>query len=513
MWVEEFMTDAETLPAPAAAPARQPNVRARRRPPPQPPIALLGIGFDHVTLAQTLRRIDEMVTSRQPHYLVTANVDFLVQSQRDVELQRILNDAHLVLCDGTPLVWASRLLGNPLPERVAGADLVPWLIRLAARKRYRLFLLGATPEANAEAVARVQARFPHALLAGHYSPPFRPLLEMDHETIAQRIRAAEPDILLVSFGCPKAEKWIAMHHRALGVPVTIGVGATIDFLAGRVKRAPLWMQRAGLEWIFRLGQEPRRLLRRYATDLWRFGRAMAAQTWHTLPRLGRICRPLRVPPGGPVVLTEPTWRRISALERLDAEAVRRDSALWAAAGDRHCLVDLADVRFIDSTGVGLLLCLRRTLRAAGRCLVLVAPSRPVQRVFQAMRVQDLFVTAADVLDARQQIAERVEPPAPVLVGGAPRPLCWRGELTASNAQEVWHLTEPQLTSPGSPQRELTIDLSEVRFIDSTALGLMVRARHAAEQHGVILRFAGAQPNVRNVVRLSKLESLLVEGAA
>src|SRR5262249_32142031 len=184
----------------------------------------------------------------------------------------------LVLCDGTPLVWASRLLGQPLPERVAGADLVPELIRLSARRKHRLFFLGATEDSAVQAVANVHARYPHLEIA-HYSPPFRPLHEMDHAEILKRIRAAEPDVLLVAFGCPKAEKWIAMHYRDLGVPVAIGVGATIDFLAGRVKRAPVWMQRSGLEWVFRLIQEPRRLCGRYAKDLWVFGRRILSQWW------------------------------------------------------------------------------------------------------------------------------------------------------------------------------------------------------------------------------------------
>src|SRR5437764_410830 len=118
-----------------------------------PPIAILGVPFDNVTTEKAIQLIEEMVASRRPHYLVTANVDFLVQAQSDVELRRILFDAHLVLCDGTPLLWASRFLGNPLPERVAGADLVPLLIRRAAQRKYRLFFLGATPESAERAVA------------------------------------------------------------------------------------------------------------------------------------------------------------------------------------------------------------------------------------------------------------------------------------------------------------------------------------------------------------------------
>src|SRR3954470_16695402 len=125
-----------------------------------PPIAILGVPFDNVTTAETIETVDRMVASRQPHHLVTANVDFLVQAQEDVELRRILFDAHLVLCDGTPLVWASRLLGNPLPERVAGADLVPLLVRIAAARNYRLFFLGGTPESTSAAIARIKAEHP-----------------------------------------------------------------------------------------------------------------------------------------------------------------------------------------------------------------------------------------------------------------------------------------------------------------------------------------------------------------
>src|SRR5258708_7813344 len=126
----------------------KPAVRARPSPD-APPIAILGVAFDNLSLSRTLAQIEQMIAAREPRYVVTANVDFLVQAGRDAELRRVLLDAHLMLCDGTPLVWASRLLGNRLPERVAGADLVPQLIRLAANNNYRIFFLGATPEACA----------------------------------------------------------------------------------------------------------------------------------------------------------------------------------------------------------------------------------------------------------------------------------------------------------------------------------------------------------------------------
>lgn len=230
-------------------------------------VRLMNVPFDVVTMSQTLDRIGGMIATQQPHYLATANVDFLVQSRNDSELRHILDEAHLVVCDGTPLIWLSKILRRALPERVAGSDLVPRLLERAEQKGWRVFFLGGEPRSLTQAVKNVEAKHPNIQIAGAFSPPFAPLDRMDHETICQHVREAKPDLLLVSFGCPKQEKWIARHYEALGVPVSVGVGATIDFLAGTVKRAPRWMQVVGMEWIFRLAQEPRRLLKRYATDL------------------------------------------------------------------------------------------------------------------------------------------------------------------------------------------------------------------------------------------------------
>src|SRR5215510_4794812 len=305
-----------------------------------PPIAILGVPFDNVTTSETIEAIERMVDSRQPHYLVTANVDFLVQAQDDVELRRILFDAHLVLCDGTPLVWASRLLGNPLLERVAGADLVPLLLRVAAEKRYRIFFLGATTESANQAIENLKKLHPNLIIAGNHSPPFNQLLEMNHEEITSRIRAARPDLLFVSLGCPKQEKWIAMHYRSLGVPVSVGVGATIDFFAGHMKRAPVWMQRTGLEWTFRLVQEPRRLFKRYAKDLGVFGWKILVQWWQS-QRRPRSSHPARVQPVAPEI----DRHEFKLSGRLDSHAVLDGVGQIEThlAGRGHCLLDLAEV--------------------------------------------------------------------------------------------------------------------------------------------------------------------------
>ncbi|MDB6112427.1 MAG: Anti-sigma-factor antagonist and glycosyl transferase [Pedosphaera sp.] len=486
------------------------NPTPHRLTPAGPPIAILGVPFDNLTTNETVELVEKMISSRRPHYLVTANVDFLVQAQEDVELRRILFDAHLVLCDGMPLVWASRLLGNPLPERVAGSDMVPLLIRIAAQKGYRLFFLGGTPESTAQAVARLKAEHPQLTAVG-YSPPFHHLLEMDHEEIKRRIHEAKPDFLFVSFGCPKQEKWIAMHYQSLGVPVSVGVGGTIDFLAGQLKRAPAWMQRTGTEWIFRMFQEPRRLLRRYIKDLWVFGRTIITQWWQLQFRRRRPKPNLEII--APVQMEE-DWQSLKLPAWFDLKAVRDDVLLLdqVLADGRHCLLETTHVQFIDSTGVGFLIRLQKQIRATGRQLVLLAPSQVVTRALELMRLSGFFVLAPDFAAAQQLIRTR-EPNAEV--GAQPdgtTSIFWRGEIIAANAEDVWRLTEMQLGHALTP-RQLIIDLSGVRFIDSTGLGLMIRTRKLARRQGVRVYFSNAQPAVKNVVRLARLEGFLLEEPA
>ncbi len=481
-----------------------------------PPVVLLGIPFDNVTLGDAVGQIEQMVASGQPHYLVTANVDFLAQAQKDAELRRILCDAHLVLCDGTPLVWASRLLGNPLPQRVAGADLVPLLIQLAAEKRYRLFFLGAAPESAAKAVERLRKQYPNLPLAGWYSPPFNKLLEMDHAEAERRIREARPDLLFVSLGCPKQEKWIAMHYRSLGVPVSVGVGATLDFLAGQVKRAPVWMQRSGLEWIFRLLQEPRRLFRRYVRDLWFFASSIIPQWWF-LRRHGRQPEPAKI---AERLVPVPT-RRSGVLRlpsRLDiagaAEVEAALAPLTAAGGD--WVIDLSDVEFADSTGIGMLIRLQKNLRARGSHLALASLQAQPRRALELMRLLDFFAVAPDIGAAKHLISARAMQEISA-VKASPTPggaVVWRGEITAENAEAVWRGTlsalgdlplMPASSSPGTR----VIDMSNVRFIDSSGLGLMVRARKLAGQNGTRVEFVGLASAVRNVVELAGLRSFLL----
>ncbi len=491
---------------------------------PTAPIAILGVPFDKISTSESLSLIEQMIASGRPHYAATANVDFVVQASHDVELRRILGDADLVLCDGMPLLWASRLLGNPLPERVAGSDLVPLLLADAELKGWRIFFLGGSEDSLARAAENVRARHPRLQLVGAYSPPFKPLLEMDHADIVRRVRDARPDILLVAFGCPKQEKWISMQFRNTGVPLSIGVGATIDFLAGSVRRAPVWMQRTGLEWVFRLLQEPRRLFRRYVTDFWVFGRAILRQAWQL--RTTRPCRQTQPPSQAP---SQPNasdnndnahFEELSLDGCFDAATARQHSVLWTrlTAGRKHVLLNLSGLKFIDSTGVGMLVRLQKNLTAAGRQLVLVAPALCVTRALNLMRLNE-FIPAADSLDAARDLIRRRLTEESVVTtdttdtvttaGPNTQHLAWQGDIVAANAEDVWRMTQPHIANPGGIQSVLNIDLSAVRFIDSTGVSLMVRVRKEAQKNGVQARFSQPRPAVLNVLRMLRMETHLL----
>jgi N-acetylglucosaminyldiphosphoundecaprenol N-acetyl-beta-D-mannosaminyltransferase len=358
-------------------------------------------------------------------------------------------------------------------------------------------------------------------------------------------------LLFVSFGCPKQEKWIAMHYRSLGVPVSAGVGATIDFLAGTAKRAPVWMQRTGLEWTYRLAQEPRRLFKRYFKDLWVFGWKILGQLWQlqlrqpastnsakhrTASSAQRGTEPtfsenlptrqsFTLSPGeraglrGNATFSEaqPTevrndgnYQLIKIPARLDLAAVCQNSLSEAFTSTHHCLLDMSHVQFIDSTGVGLLIRLQKKIRADGRQLVLIAPTAMVRRALELMRLQDFFDTASDLPSALALIAARMREQADAVqlrTPAAVNPLLWQGEITAANAPDVWQRTETHIAARHG--RDLVIDMSSVRFMDSTGLGMMVRARKLAQREQVKLEFTHLQPAVQNVIHLARLEQFLL----
>jgi N-acetylglucosaminyldiphosphoundecaprenol N-acetyl-beta-D-mannosaminyltransferase len=232
-----------------------------------PPTAtILGVKVHALTNTQTLALIEQFIASRKAHQLVTVNPEFVVAAQHDEEFRQIINNAALALPDGVGLLKAARFLKTtPLPERVAGSDLVIRLAELSHQKGYRLYFLGGQEGVAEQAVSKLRAGYPNLEIAGCYAGS--PALA-ENEAILQRILPTRPDVLLVAYGAPKQDKWIARNLDRLQIPVCIGVGGSFDFIAGTAKRAPGWVQRLGLEWLHRLVMQP-----------WRWRRIWAAVPW------------------------------------------------------------------------------------------------------------------------------------------------------------------------------------------------------------------------------------------
>ena len=221
---------------------------------------VLGIAVDGVTMQEALDRLEAFVHDRQPRLVATANAEMVMVAQEDPELFSILNSADLVLADGAGVVWAAKKLGSGVPERVAGYDLTQELLRRAAIAKHRIYWLGAAPGVAETAARRASELYPGIITTGIHDGFFF----SEDPSIIRNIHEAKPDILLCALGVPKQEKWLARNLAALEVPVSIGVGGTFDVMAGIVKRAPLWMQKAGLEWSYRLICQPSRLIRMLA---------------------------------------------------------------------------------------------------------------------------------------------------------------------------------------------------------------------------------------------------------
>ncbi len=231
-----------------------------------PRVNVLGVGISAINMAQALQTIKEWVSNSKQHFICVRDVHGVVECQRDETLRRIHSAAGLVTPDGMPLVWLCYLKGFRGVERVYGPDLMLAVCNDSTTRRFRHFLYGGTPMAIERLNQNLQQRFPTINIVGTYSPPFRPLSPEEDTQVVQLINATNPQIIWIGLSTPKQEYWMANHLGRLTAPVMIGVGAAFDFNASKKKQAPRWMQRSGLEWLFRLGSEPRRLWRRYLID-------------------------------------------------------------------------------------------------------------------------------------------------------------------------------------------------------------------------------------------------------
>ena len=229
--------------------------------------ALLNTYINNLTMSETIDEIEQMIESGKRSYVVAINVDVVMKIENDSYLKKVVDGADMVLVDGMPLVWISKMQGKPLKAKISGSDLVPLLFEEAAKKNYTVFIIGGKDGIAVQAKRRLERSMPGIRIVGTYAPPLG--FEKDDDElnkINEMISNVKPDLLIACFGCPKQEKWIYENINKYNAKVSICAGATVDFLAGNVKRAPHWMSEHGLEWFYRFLQEPKRMFKRYFID-------------------------------------------------------------------------------------------------------------------------------------------------------------------------------------------------------------------------------------------------------
>ena len=362
-------------------------------------LVVLGTPVDALTMDEALSRIDDFIAvgraTGKGHQIATVNADFVVKSLRDPQLRHILRCADMATADGIALVWGARLLGVPIRGRVTGVDMVSAMAKRAADAGHSVYFLGAAPGVAQQAAERLQRIYPSLKIAGVDSPS-RQAVGAGDPSIVRACKEADPDILLVAFGNPKQEKWIYSHAQELAIPVMMGVGGTFDFIAGITKRAPEWIQTLGLEWLYRLVREPRRLWKRYAIDLIGFSVFFLRQWWSMRqarrPAKIRAASSLHDIQGTPV---------LSVQGRLDTTN-KAEFALLASerlASTPFLILDLSGAEFLDSAAIGTLVALTKLSRDAGGNLWLAAVPSSIMHVFSMLKLDQFLDIATNVENA------------------------------------------------------------------------------------------------------------------
>ena len=348
----------------------QPNI-SRDQPGREPfPIStLLGIPFHQVTMQETIDTCERLLEDRsEPSYIVTANVDFTYLASENPALRDFIFHSDLVICDGLPLVGLSKVCGGgELPERVAGSDLGMPLLELCARRGFSVYFLGSDEKTLGQLEEVLAERLPDLKIAGHCSPPIGPVESWDDSELSEKIEKAAPSLILAAFGCPKQEQWIARNHRSLGVPLSIGVGATLDFLVGKQQRAPKLAQKFCLEWFWRMCSNPKRFVKRYAKDFGFLAKAAQRQIRDSRKKVkaqNGIDRDFAK--ARRYKINEQVWEDGALADCIELSSDRGD-----------LLIDCSSVVHFGAEDLGRLCEVARRARREGRYFAIVAPTSPV----------------------------------------------------------------------------------------------------------------------------------------
>ncbi len=230
-------------------------------------VQLLNTYVNNLSMDESINAVEKLIHKDEKSYVVAVNVDVIMKIESDSELKELTDKADIVLVDGKPLIWISKIHKRPIKAKISGSDLVPKLCELAAERGYTMYILGGADGIAERAKEKLEKNLPGIKIVGIYAPPFG--FEKNEEELIQingMISEAQPDLLITCFGCPKQEKFIYRNMDKYDAKVSVSAGATVDFLAGNVKRAPKWMSEHGLEWFYRFLQEPKRMFKRYFVD-------------------------------------------------------------------------------------------------------------------------------------------------------------------------------------------------------------------------------------------------------
>lgn len=498
---------------------------------PDETIVILGIPVDNLTMDDAVQRIFSMVADfqkdKRARLVATVNVDFLVNSHawfrkhiRHPELLDILRRADMVTADGMPIVWASKFLGTPLKERVTGADLVPALAEEAGKRGKSIFFLGGSGDVGQKAADLLKQRYPDFKVADVYSPFVHVEgealydIESEDREIVDRINRSGADILLIAFGNPKQEIWFERNRLKLQVPVSIGIGGTYEFIVGSVSRAPEWMQKRGLEWIYRMTQDPKRLIKRYAIGFFKFGfmlwPALLSYRYQVL-RLKAPVFSTDTKPGAYETHAMGEMKIIAFPDRVDAGFVKAEgeNIQHAATGSRYLVLNFSGTKFVDSSGLGFIVKLWKAVPEGNNEIYFIGIRPTVVQFFKMTRLWDLFSKKAygSLEELIAHLNEESELPPFYMMSEEENDafviLRLSGRLDGAQMSRI----QMDKVVKDVGKRDCILNLSGLDFVDGSGLFFFLKIQKALARKGKQFFLCNASDNVLQIFRISKLVHL------
>ncbi len=470
----------------------------------EPPIAMVaGLPFHLLNKEEAVEECLRLMEWDATHYIVTANSDFIAQSSKNEELRDIIFHADRIFADGMPIVWLSHLFKYPLPARVTGADLILPLLQGCEDQNKSVYFFGAEPEVQDHLRTYLKEHYPSLKIAGMASPPVGTIDSWDNEAYSADIRAAQPDLLFVALGCPKQETWIHRFYQQTGVPLSIGVGASLDFIVGRQIRAPKAIQKMGMEWLWRLSANPSRLFKRYVHDFFTLSeltlKQWIAQNMKTDTSLKESN------------LVNPClgdWELVILSGDVDASKVSniQDPEIES----KPVVIECSAVTFLDSSGLGKLIQWARRAKAVQQPICLLNPSRAVSFLIESVNLQEQFPSAKTVWGISailkkskdETSAHKTKTPFRILPNDE-----------AMDATTVGDLEQTVLeVARKAPQNQvIEMDMSRVTMIDSYAIGRFINMKRRLWQQKNDLVLVDMSKTVHDVLRLLRLDQILTTG--